>query len=194
MTKEIIEKAVKAKGYKWFEGGDYDVNIVSVRNSSTGKKVTNLFDDTLTLSYLENGVWKFKSWAVTTDPGKYYMQVKLGNPKGTARLKEGQYRGSHQIGLHNGKYEALVQTGNVLLVWRDSNKDGIYDENDVDEGWFGINIHMAGEDSKTVDNYSAGCTVFKRKKDFLEFMAIIKKSRNIWGNKFTYTLINSNDL
>ena len=43
LTKEIIEKAVKEKGYKWFETGDYNINIVGVRNSDTGNEVTNKF-------------------------------------------------------------------------------------------------------------------------------------------------------
>jgi hypothetical protein len=30
---------------QWFEKGDYNLNIVGVRNSSTGSKVTNKFDD-----------------------------------------------------------------------------------------------------------------------------------------------------
>ena len=53
-TREQIEAAVKSKGYVWFEdkaNKGFDVNIVGVRNSSTGKKVTNVFDDTITLSY-----------------------------------------------------------------------------------------------------------------------------------------------
>jgi len=42
-TREQIETAVKAKGYVWFEGAkDFDVNIVGVRNSDTGNKVTNV--------------------------------------------------------------------------------------------------------------------------------------------------------
>ena len=57
-TKEQIEKAVKVKGYTWFENGDYDVNIVGVRNITTGNVVTNVFDDCLTLSYKEKGMWK----------------------------------------------------------------------------------------------------------------------------------------
>jgi len=64
-TKEQVEAAVKAKGYVWFEDVNnkgYDVNIVGIRNSSTGDKVTNLFDDLLTISYKENGEWKFHSW------------------------------------------------------------------------------------------------------------------------------------
>ena len=55
--KEQIENALKTKGYAWFENGDYDVNIVGVRNSATGNKVTNAFDDFLTISYKESGQW-----------------------------------------------------------------------------------------------------------------------------------------
>jgi peptidoglycan hydrolase-like protein with peptidoglycan-binding domain len=56
-SKDKIEAAVKAKGYKWFEGKDYHLNLVGVRNSDTGKKVTNVFDDKLTLSYQVGGQW-----------------------------------------------------------------------------------------------------------------------------------------
>jgi hypothetical protein len=70
-TREQIEKAVKSKKYVWFESNtDFDINIVGVRNASTGQTVTNVFDDTITLSYKEKGVWKFHSWPATTDPGK----------------------------------------------------------------------------------------------------------------------------
>ena len=87
-TKEQIEAAVKAKGYKWFDDKDFVLNIVGVRNSATGQKVTNLFDDNITLSYKENGVWNCHVWSATTDPGtKGVMQY--GNKAGVARLVEG---------------------------------------------------------------------------------------------------------
>jgi len=54
-TREQVEKAVKAKGYKYFENGDLNLNIIGIRNSAPGKEVTNKFDDWLTLSYKENG-------------------------------------------------------------------------------------------------------------------------------------------
>jgi hypothetical protein len=74
-TKEQIEEAVKSKGYVWFNSAkDYDVNIVGIRNSSKGNKVTNVFDDCLTISYKQNGEWKSHCWAATTEPGKKGMQ------------------------------------------------------------------------------------------------------------------------
>jgi len=192
-SKDKIESAVKAKGYIWFEGAkDFDVNIVGVRNSDTGNAVTNAFDDRITLSYKENGNWVYKEWVITTDPGKKGV-MEYHNAAGVARLVEGQYRGSHAIGLHQGKYEALKQAKNVK-VYRDPNRDMKYDENKIQEGVFGINIHKAGVDSTFVENWSEGCQVFKRAKDFEEFMVIMRKAKDVHGNSFTYTLIESADI
>lgn len=191
--REQIEAAVKAKGYAWFEGAkDYDVNIVGVRNSATGNKVTNVFDDHLTVSYKVGGEWKFHIWPATTDPGKKGV-MEYHNAAGVARLVEGQYRGSHAIGLHQGKYEALKQAKNVK-VYRDANRDMNYDETKIAEGVFGINIHKAGADSTYVENWSEGCQVFKKAADFESFMAIVRKAKDIHGNSFTYTLIESSDI
>jgi len=194
-TKEQIEGAVKSKGYVWFEDAankGYDINIVGVRNSSTGDKVTNVFDDTITVSYKENGEWKFHQWPATTDPGKKGV-MEYHNAAGVARLVEGQYRGSHTLGLHQGKYEALKQQKPVK-VYRDADKDMVYDEDKIQEGIFGINIHKAGADSTYVENWSEGCQVFKKSADFESFMAICRKAGAIHGKSFTYTLIESKDI
>jgi len=192
-TREQIEAAVKTKGYAWFEGAkDFDVNIVGVRNSATGQTVTNAFDDQLTVSYKEGGAWKFHQWPCTTDPGKKGV-MEYHNAAGVARLVEGQYRGSHTLGLHQGKYEALKQAKPVK-VYRDANKDMEYDENKIQEGIFGINIHKAGADSTYVENWSEGCQVFKKAADFESFMAVCRKAAAVHGKSFTYTLIESKDL
>jgi len=195
-TREKIHAALTAKGYVYFEDAankTYDVNIVGVRNSSTGNKVTNVFDDIITISFKdETGNWVYKEWMNTTEPGKKGV-MEYHNAGGVARLVEGQYRGSHAVGLHQGKYEALRQV-KPLKVYRDTNKDLIFDENKITEGVYGINIHKAGQDSTWVENWSEGCQVFKRVKDFDEFMKIVKKSKKIHGNSFTYTLIESNDI
>jgi len=191
--REQIEQTVKSKGYVWFEGTkDFDVNIVGVRNSSTGDKVTNVFDDFLSVSYKEGGEWKFHIWPATTDPGKKGV-MEYHNAAGVARLVPGQYRGSHTIGLHQGKYEALKQQKPVK-VYRDKDKDMQYDENIIQEGVFGINIHKAGADSTYVENWSEGCQVFKKSSDFDSFMKIMNKAATIHGKSFTYTLIESKDI
>ena len=195
-TKELIEKAIVAKGYKWFadeSNKGYDVNIVGIRNSSTGDKVTNLFDDTLTLSYKVGGEWKFHQWAATTEPGKKGM-LEGKAAGGVAFVVPGQYRGSHAIGLHQGKYKALRQIGNIKL-YRDGDRDLVFDKDKITEcSNCGINIHKAGVESTFVENWSEGCQVFKRSKDFDEFMSICTKAEKIFGNKFTYTLLESKDI
>jgi hypothetical protein len=198
-TREQIEAAVKAKGHKWFEDASnktYDVNIVGVRNNApnVAKKVTNVFDDHLTISFKdEAGNWQFYCWLATCDPGKKGVQ-QFHNKKGVARLVPGQYRGIWSIDKHQGKYEALCQRNGNVTVWRDANKDLIFEENVTDTGMFGINIHKAGQDSTWVENWSEGCQVFKRVKDFDEFMKICKKAAKIHGNKFSYTLLVSDDI
>ena len=197
-TREQIESAVKAKGYVWFEDSSnkgFDVNIVGIRNNapSVADKVTNVFDDFLTISYKENGVWKFFIWNATTDPGKKGVQ-QFHNKKGVARLIPNQYRRVWSIAKHQGKYDALCQRNGNVKVWRDANKDLIFEEKVVDEGIFGINIHKAGLNSTWVENWSEGCQVFKRVKDFDVFMSICKKASKIHGNKFSYTLIESTDI
>lgn len=209
-TREQIETAVKSKGYKWFEGGsynrvkarichEYDVNIVGVRNMDTGNEVTNKFDDCITVSYKNTqGDWQFHCFPCTTDPGKHWVENLL-NPNGVAILKEGQYRGSHKIRKHQGKYDALCQKA-PLKVYRDRDMNDEYDllEENVHEGIYGINIHRAtsrsGGTSTQVDKWSAGCQVIASNDDWNKFMEIMYAAKSTWGNSFTYTLINSNDI
>ena len=60
-------------------------------------------------------------------PGSHW-EKNLLNKDGVAILKPGQYRGSHKIGLHQGRYEALKQQ--TVKVYRDNNRDGKYDLNE----------------------------------------------------------------
>ncbi len=182
MKIEQLRATMAAKKYAFFEGGEYNLNIVGIRNSSTGNKVTNAFDDKLVVAYQVAGAWVIKEYPITTDNGG-----------GTARLVCNQYRGSHAIGLHQGKYEALRQVAPVT-VYRDFTKDGIYQTDKTETGVFGINIHKAGVDSTRVDDWSHGCQVFKRVADFNEFMLLAKKAAALHGNRFSYTLIESKDL
>jgi len=197
-TREQVEAAVKAKDYKWFENGDYNVNIVGIRNMATGTRVTNKFDDHITISYKDEGEWKFHCYECTTDPGDDWMDNPMLD-KGCAILVPGQYRGSHKLRLHQGRYLALGQHRSVK-VYRDRDKDGHYDFDDttIDEGLFGINIHRAtkyaGKTSTYVDKWSAGCQVIASNDDWHSFLDICQTARDKWDNNFTYTLLTSDDI
>ena len=114
------------------------------------------------------------------------------NPQGTAILNPGQYVDAYQLGLHRGKYRALVQC-KAVSVTRDYNRNAVLDFNNgrIAKGIFGINIHRASQVGTTfvVDKYSAGCQVFKNVKDFDFFIKLCELHRNYHGNKFTYTLV-----
>ena len=194
-----IKETVEGLGYKYFKTGVLNVNIIGIRNSDTNGKVTNKFDDTMTISYIDNDMnWQYFEYNCTTDPGDDHVDNPMME-KGTAILKPGQYPKSHKIRLHAGKYTALGQQNNVK-VYRDANKDGVYDYNEdtVDEGIFGINIHRAtalsGKTSTYVDRWSAGCQVIASNDDWHEFLNICQEARSEWSNNFTYTLITSNDI
>lgn len=186
---DIVRTAVLGLKYKWFSGGNYNLNIVGIRNSNTGNRVTNLFDDWITASYSVNGTWVYKEWAATTDPGTKSV-TNFSNVRGVARLVPNQYIDCYALGKHQGKYDALRQVG-VVSVYRDADRNTQFSTNKTQSGLFGINIHKAGIDSNVVENWSAGCQVFKREADFNEFMTIVNKSISVGYNKFTYTLIDS---
>lgn len=194
VPKYNFKKLFKAKDYVYFDNGNYNLNIIGIRKNKIN--VTNKFDDYLVVIYKVLDKEYRKIYKITTTAGLYYMGNKMGNSNGTAILVPNQYRSSWTIGLHKGQYEALVQCKPVK-VYRDSDKDNQYDFNaeTIDNGMFGINIHKAGRDSTLVNNWSAGCQVFKRAADFNEFMDICHKQVYYKkGNKFTYTLLNENDL
>lgn len=189
-----FEAILKKKGYVYFDKGAFNLNLIGVRAS--GNKITNAFDDVLVVIYKDKNNNTIKRcFSFTTDPGLYYMKNNL-SPKGCAIVKEGQYRGLWKVGLHQGKYRALVQN-KPIKVYRDNNKDNYYDllPNKIEEGVFGINLHKAGKDSIQVDKWSAGCQVISSSLEFDHFMELVDKQiKNEMGNTFTYTLLNESDL
>ena len=194
MSVEYLKIIMEGKGYAFFENGNYNVNIIGVRNKNL---VANSFDDTMLCAYKVGGEWILKEWQITTDAGKYWLKHPM-NEKGCALLVPNQYRGVYKIDKHGGRYEALCQRNGKVEVYRDDNKDQILDFNDVTREWgmFGINIHRSNPytESSVVEKWSAGCQVFKKVDDFNEFMAICQKASNEWSNSFTYTLLKQEDL
>ena len=84
-----------------------------------------------------------------------------------------------------------------MKVYRDNNRDNNYDldEKTIEEGIFGINIHKSNPytESQRVDKWSAGCQVFKRAQDYAVFMGLCDRASNLYGNSFTYTLLEEQD-
>lgn len=183
-----VRQALEKKGYRIFLR-PFELNIVGVRADSTKP---NAFDDRIHVFYQNSkGEIVSHSFAATTDPGTYWLQNPM-NPQGTAILREGQYTGCYQIGLHRGKYTALVQKRPVTVL-RDYDRNAVLDflNGRPDTGLFGINIHRASQTgtTKTVDGHSAGCQVFANAGEFNLFMQLCERHRTLYGNEFTYSLI-----
>src|SRR5690349_20043760 len=149
----------RANSYEVYQR-PYELTIIGIRSEST---MPNRFDDEIHVLFKNSADrWIRYIFPATTDPGTYWLKNPL-SPKGTAILKQGQYKNSYEIGLHRGKYYALVQSKPVTVL-RDYYRNAILDfKNGKEEtGLFGINIHHASENgtTKTIDQYSAGCQVF----------------------------------
>jgi hypothetical protein len=177
-------------GHAVFTRGDYNLNIVCVRNDLAPEP--NAFDDVITITYRVQNKWHSIWYPATTDPGRYWLLHPM-RLEGTAILVPGQYRGSHQIGLHKGK-PGLVQVGE-LEIYRDNDRDEYLDPvGDTRRGYYGINVHRAGTNSTQVDKWSAGCMVFKSSYHCDELMTLCEQSSELYGDRFTVTLIKASDL
>lgn len=183
-----IKTALRTNNYELLDR-PYELNIVGIRSTSI---VPNRFDDEIHVFYkTPGGGWEHYVFTATTDPGTYWLKNPM-MPQGTAILAQGQYKNAYQIGLHKGQYEALVQVRNVKVI-RDYNRDAVLDFNNghLMTGMFGIDIHRASliGTTKYVDKYSAGCQVFEDIKGFDIFMQLCHRHKELYGNYFSYTLI-----
>lgn len=191
--KEKIFRTMKRKGYKVFSSGRWNLNIIGVRSAL---QRPNAFDDRLYLFFRDHSdQWQQLCFQITCDPGHYWLR----NPsrvEGTAILCPGQYRGAYAIDKHRGRYDALCQRLGKVAVYRDGNKDTVIemDPDSVVEGMYGINIHKAGPSSTQIDRWSAGCQVFSHSHEFDVFMSLCRLSAKMYGNSFTYTLLDEEEL
>lgn len=198
----MLFRLLSKLGHRSFTTGFLNLNIIGIR---TLDQTPNVFNDWMAVWYyahvVENkgyvGIQEerpfFHLWPITTDPGTYYLKNPL-KLNGTMILKEGQYRGVYSLDLHQGKYLALCQRLGPVRVYRDNNKDEVinWDADTVESGFFGCNIHRAGKFGPFtwINKHSAGCQVFRYPHQFDMFLTLCQASKKIWGNKFTYTLIN----
>lgn len=185
-----IKSLMKRKGY-YISEKPYELNTVGIRSDSTK---ANSFDDLMLVWYKDqDGNIVEHHFPITTDPGTYWLENPM-NPKGTALLKQGQYKDAYEIGKHQGKYTALVQRKPVTVL-RDYDRKNELDfvNGTPDTGMHGINIHRASSSgtTKSIDKYSAGCQVFANADDFNKFLTMAQKHKDMYGNKFTYTLFDA---
>ena len=194
-TYQQIKDAVLKKGHKWFENGDYNLNLIFVREDD----FTNQFTDTLHVCYNKNGVPSVTTLKCSTDAGDYYIFHKVITHlgiRGTAVKKEGQNLGCYTFDDSPNNFHkspALLQTKPVWIY-----RDNIYNRvlNKVQEqfGLFGVNTHRAT--GRFLWNWSAGCFVVPDDgiySDYDILVDLLREATKRYGNKFTETILEAKD-
>lgn len=192
LSYDSVAALYKTHNYRFYDTGKFNVNLFGIRKSL----LVDLFDDVLGVAFRDaNGKPILKVYSATTKPGLYWLKNKLGNVKGTFILQPGYYHKCWTVGKHKGEYEALVQSGpRVFRGWRDSDADGTLDtDGPIFTDVAGLNLHTTSHLRGKADRigaYSASCQVIQYTKDHLELMGIVKASRDLYGNIFSYALFN----
>jgi len=115
----------RRNGYRIFDSTtNYNLNIWAVRanNQEAGR-----FDDIQVVFWKDGLGWEYEVFNCTTDPSDHYLLNPI-NPRGTAIVKPGQWRGLWELGYHrsNHNHPALIQKEPIVVI-RDFNKDIILD-------------------------------------------------------------------
>ena len=193
MSLEDIISLVKSQGYE-IDTTPYKLNVVGVRDTAITEPI--LFQDEIAYFYYDqNGNLIGNVARGTTSPSVYYLN-NLINIGGAAILKQGQYKNAYAIGLHRGKYKALVQVKPVTVM-RDKDRNSYLDFfASTQTGLFGINIHKSTikNNQAEIGTDSAGCQVFMNIADYNDMMQMAETSRLKNGNSFTYTLIDKKEI
>jgi hypothetical protein len=201
MEYQHLKKVLETKGYAFFDKGDFNFNFIWVRNDL---HATNHFTDDLFVAYREGGIEKVLAVKCTTKPG---LRGSLLNPvtvegvKGTAIIKEGQYRGAWEfrdITTGFSKYPYFHQIKDIDY-YRDGDMDKEIDYvNEQDDKLFGTFWHrMSNFDDKRkieqfeINNWSLGCMGCPL-VEWDKVIALTRKSST--GYRFTGTIINAKDL
>lgn len=132
----------------------------------------------------------------TTDPGVYWTFHQINPPHGAAHVVTGYHPNVWQVGMHF-YWEALVQSGGPITIWRDDHNSFQQSADDpIQKGFFGIDYHHGG-DSPTIGQWSAGCQVTQSTANFAKTMAAVKGSQKFKANPkatFSYLLVTKKDV
>lgn len=203
MTIEQLRASILARNYAFFEQGDYNLNIVAIRENDVFE---NTFSDTLHLAYKEGGVWKLITTPWTTLAGTLgrggEQSPLTGTGTGTgvsgvAIIVPSQYRRVFKFVDNYWQwlaYPFFQQIGN-MQYWRDNNKNGVIDKGKIYVGNYATNLHRMGNNGvqKTWVNsqwewWSQGCNG-SCEPDFKKILAPTREAVKKWGNIFSYTML-----
>jgi hypothetical protein len=207
---EQIRATMLSKGYSFFEKGDYNLNLIAVRENDVFE---NTFSDSLYIPHKVNGKWLMPRFNFTTLAGTLGFGGEK-NPltaaqtgtgvNGVAIVLEGQYpQGLKYIsGGLRYPFTEFLQQNRFFNYLRDNDKDGLVSRLTAikQTGNFFTHWHaMSPIGVKSIQvNYthsawSQGCMGGDAPTWFGGIMPIVRSAVKLWGTTFTKTLIHAND-
>ena len=182
--KQLLEKVKSLSSFTKIPDGYW---LLGVRSQDD---LPNRFDDKI---YLFKGEEFVLVTSATTNAGTPTLrQFEKVNKDGAAVLKADEwYYNVWKYGKHNGKVEALLQLGNKVTVYRDTDKDDKAEEQGkLQSGYFGINFHpntydLSKPSGTNIGWWSAGCQVVNNIPNYKLMIGLLKREKLV-----TYCLIN----
>lgn len=180
---ELLEKVKSLSSFKKIPEGYWLLGVRSLEDKP------NSFDDKI---YLFKGEEFIIVTSATTNAGTPTLkQFEKVNKDGAAILKANEwYYNLWSFGKHQGKVEALLQLGNKVKVYRDTDKDDKSEEQGkLQEGYFGINFHpntydLSKPSGTNIGWWSAGCQVVNNVDKYKTIIRLVKSQKIV-----TYCLI-----
>jgi hypothetical protein len=182
--KQLLEKARSLSSFSKIPSGYWLLGVRSLDD------IPNTFDDKI---YLFKGEEFVLVTSATTNPGiNTLKQFEKINKDGAAVLKADEwYYNVWKYGKHNGKVEALLQLGNKVTVFRDTDKDlKAEEQGKLQTGYFGINFHPNTYDltkgsGTNIGWWSAGCQVVNNIPNYKIMIKLLKNEKFV-----SYCLLN----
>ena len=176
--KELLDRVKGLKSFKEIPKGYW---LLGVRSN---EDTPNKFDDKI---YLFKGEEFIIVASATTNPGTPTLkQFEKVNKAGAGVLKSDVwYYNLWKYGKHNGKVEALLQIGNAVQVYRDTDKDEKAEEQgDLQTGYFGINFHpntydLSEPSGTNIGWWSAGCQVVNDVNKYKIMIKLLKTEKSV---------------
>ena len=182
---DLVEQ-LKEKSYDIYEE-PYKLNIVAIRKKRVKLRVKeeisidltkphNIYPDELIVFFTnDSGLRTFHVYNIATAPDSYYFKEN----KNFKRLAPNQYKDAWSILEGHDLYKCITQKDNVIVL---------NDKDQKEEGHFNISIHK-GNKHQAGALWDDACQVFKRERDFDEFMSFCYMHQFKHENTFTYTLL-----
>ena len=181
--KQLLARVKELDSFKNIPAGYWLLGVRSLDD------IPNTFDDKI---YLFKGEEFVLVTSATTNPGTPTLkQFEKVNKDGAAVLKADQwYYNVWKYGKHNGKVEALLQLGNKVQVYRDTDRDSkSEEEGSLQSGYFGINFHpntydLSKGSGTNIGWWSAGCQVVNNIPNYKTMIKLLKNEKFV-----TYCLV-----